>query len=92
MARSKDVYAVIGKMCVNVSFRNQFFESPEATATSLVGSLTADEIDQVKRMAGLSEANRETYVESLKQACGNVYSVMRCPNFPCPDDDSPVAM
>ena len=90
MARSKDVYAVLGLMCVSQSFRNDFFEAPLATAKRLVGALTEDDIIQLNGLAGNSELNRDMYVAGLKQACGNVYSAMRCPSFPCPTDE-PIA-
>ncbi|MEO6237439.1 MAG: hypothetical protein ABIQ52_10615 [Vicinamibacterales bacterium] len=87
MARSKDVYAVLGMMCVSQSFRNDFFEDPLPAARSLVGALTEDDIAQLNGVAGNAELNRDTYVASLKQAFNGVYSAMRCPSFPCPNDD-----
>ncbi len=90
MARSKDVYAVLGLMCVDREFRNDFFKDPHRAANRLVGSLTVDELEQIKRVAGevgIDSAAQAVYVRQLKDRFDGVYMTMNCPNFPCPDPD-----
>lgn len=89
MARSKDVYAVMGLMCIDADFRNQFFENWLATSRKLVGSLNADERRQLENLAGAGwgATEKEAYTERVKGAFGGVKSALNCPNHPCPDPD-----
>ena len=95
MARSKNVLAVVGMLCVNARFRTQFFNRPEAYARGLVGELTADERAQVLRLAGdlINELQRAQYQSIVASACEKVHSAMGCdgtcptPPCPCPDND-----
>jgi hypothetical protein len=89
MARSKQVYAVIGLMVIDEDYRNDFFEDPHAAANQLVGSLTEDELAQIMRIAGETgvTGERSEYVRQAKGAFGTLYSFLRCPSFPCPDPD-----
>ena len=89
MARSQDVYTVLGLMCIDREFRDEFFEHPVATARKLVGSLTVDEQLQIKRIAGTVglPGDRAQYVRQLTDEFDGVYAMLKCPNFPCPDPD-----
>lgn len=91
--RSKDVYAVVGLLCLDPSYRERFFGNPHAAATSLVGSLSLDELGQIERVAGVRgiTADREAYVRQANEAFGNVYAALKCPIFPCPPPDPFVA-
>ena len=86
MARSKDVYAVLGLICIDKEFRKQFFEHPLMAARKLVGSLTADEQQQLKRIAGVMgvKGDRGDYVCQLNEGLDHVYSMLECPIHPCP--------
>ena len=90
MARSKDVYTVLGKLCIDEAFRSQFFEQPVTTARELVGSLSSDEIEQVKALAGqyLAPESRSAFVAMAQSALHGVYAALNCPVRPCPDPDS----
>ena len=86
--RSKQVYAIIGLMVLDPKYRDAFFENPHRAANKLVGSLTMDELEQVKRIAGGGvERDRDEYVSRVKAAFGNLYETIECPTFPCPDPD-----
>lgn len=89
MARSKQVYAIIGLMALDEDYREDFFEDPQEAANKLVGSLTDDELAQVMRVAGLSgwSGNRTEYVIQVKLAFENLNAKIQCPTFPCPDPD-----
>jgi hypothetical protein len=86
--RSKQVYAIIGLMVLDVKYRDAFFENPHKAANKLVGSLTTDELRQVQRIAGGGvDLNRDEYVSRVKAAFGNLYETIECPTFPCPGPD-----
>jgi len=95
MARSKNVLAVVGMLCVNARFRQQFFNRPEAYAQGLVGELNADEREQVLRLAGnlIEPAQRNLYQSAIATVCERVDAAMGCdgtcptPPCPCPDND-----
>jgi hypothetical protein len=95
MARSKDVYAVLGLLCIDAAYRTEFFaDTPDAAkmaAKKLVGSLTLDELAQIKGLAGIVDGgyipNRAEHVRDLKTALSGVYSALKCPIFPCPTPD-----
>ena len=89
MARSKDVYTVLGLMCVDSEFREAVFAQPNY-ATALVGSLSPDEEEQINGLAGLpsaSDTQREAFITNLRQQLEGVRMALGCPNFPCPDRD-----
>jgi hypothetical protein len=90
MASSKDVLAVLGNLCISRKFRRDFFESPQATAESLVGRLRADEVEQILALAGAgklpSGLTRETFASRLQGALDQVYVATDCPDPPCPPD------
>ncbi|HMC78053.1 MAG TPA: hypothetical protein VKH34_12995 [Vicinamibacterales bacterium] len=90
MARSKQVYAIIGLMVLDEDYRNDFFADPHAAANRLVGSLTEEELAQILRIAGetgVTNVDRMEYVRQAKDAFGNLYAFLKCPSFPCPDPD-----
>jgi hypothetical protein len=89
MARSKDVYAVLGLLCLDEDYREDFFEDPHAAAKKLVGSLTHKELAQIKRIAGLAgiKVDRAEYVRGAKHAFNALNAMIQCPIFPCPDVD-----
>jgi hypothetical protein len=89
MARSKQVYAVLGLICLDQDYREEFFANPHQAATKLVGSMTNDELGQVMRIAGEAgiSGDKLEYVRQAKDAFSGVYSMLKCPIFPCPDPD-----
>ena len=89
MARSKQVYAIIGLMVLDDGYREDFFANPHAAANKLVGSLSSDELAQVTRIAGESgiSGSRVEYVRDVKDAFTNLNAKIKCPTFPCPDPD-----
>lgn len=95
MARSKNVLAVVGMLCANTRFRQQFFSRPIAYAEGLVGDLNADEREQILRLAGnlIEPAQRSLYQSSVATACESMHAAMGCddtcptPPCPCPDND-----
>lgn len=88
MARSKDVYAVIGLMCIDRDFRNQFFENYLATSKKLVGSLSHDEKEQLKRVAGeAGVSDKVEHVRVVKERFEGVQMALGCPSHPCPEPD-----
>jgi hypothetical protein len=56
MARSKNVLAVLGMLCVDEEFRAWFFTTPRSAAAYLVGALTEDELRQIDDLGGYSDA------------------------------------
>lgn len=90
MASSKDVLSVLGMLCVSRTFRRDFFENPQGTAESLVGTLRPDELEQVMNLAGQGKLpeglTRDTFVSRLRSALDQVYIASECPNPPCPPD------
>lgn len=89
MARSKQVYAIIGLMVLDNAYREEFFADPHAAANKLVGSLTDDEWTQVQRIvgdAGIS-VDKVVYQRDVQDAFGNLRAFLKCPSFPCPDID-----
>ena len=93
MASSKDVLAVLGKLCVCRKFRSDFFLKPQATAECLVGKLRPDEVEQILGLAGAGRLpegmTRETFVKCMQEALDEVFTAASCPTPPCPDDDDP---
>src|SRR5450759_4226038 len=89
MARSKDVYAVLGLLCLDEDYREDFFKDPHAAAKKLVGSLTHKELAQIKRIGGLTgiKVDRAEYVQRAKGAFHTLNAMLQCPIFPCPDPD-----
>jgi hypothetical protein len=93
MASSKEVLAVLGNLCISRKFRMAFFESPQATAESLVGRLRPDEVEQILALAGAGKLpaglTQDTYLTRLKAALDQVYVASECPDPPCPPDPDP---
>lgn len=86
------VLAVLGKMCVSESWRDQFFEAPEATANALVGALNENELMQVLDLGGLGPlpgdwSNRADFVSAVQNALNDVRILYACPQRPCPRGD-----
>ena len=90
MARSKDVYAVLGLMCIDPAFRQQFFAAWQPTAKRFMGSLSQDERDQLARLAGedFAPSERSLYVLRMEKELEDVRAAMGCPSHPCPEPDS----
>ena len=89
MARSKDVYTVLGLLCLDETYRDDFFANPRQAANRLVGSLTNNELAQIERIGGLSgiSGDRSEYVREAKEAFAELREAIKCPVFPCPDPD-----
>jgi hypothetical protein len=89
MARSKQVYAIIGLMVLDEEYRADFFENPHQAANKLVGSLSHEELEQVLRIAGDSGCTviKSEYVRDVKDAFHNLNMIIECPTFPCPEPD-----
>ena len=96
--RSKDVLAVVGRLCVDADFRVDFFADPRGAAQAFVGELSTYELEQIDDLGGNGEMpegfNRELFVPQAQGAFGNVNSAYDCPERPCPgrgDPDAPLA-
>lgn len=96
--RSKDVLAVVGRLCVDEDFRVDFFADPRRAACAFVGELSTSELEQIDDLGGRGELpegfNRELFVPQAQGAFGHVYSAYECPTRPCPgreDPDNPIA-
>ena len=91
--RSKDVLAVMGRLCVDPGFRTDFFADPRAAARAFVGELSTSELQQIDDLAGHGEMpqglNRELFVPQAHGALERVFSASTCPQRPCPGDDDP---
>jgi hypothetical protein len=89
MANSQKVLSVLGMLCIDRSFRSEFFAHPQTTAEELVGTLTGDEIEQIQRLGGEGVLPENMisadFVARLKGALDNVYAAVTCPDPPCPD-------
>jgi len=91
MARSNNVLAVVGMLCVNQKFRTDFFADPETAAQALVGTLTDNELVQVRRLGRMhvSDTERPAQTDALKTAFGSLYTSMNCNNSTCPQPPCP---
>jgi hypothetical protein len=96
--RSKDVLAVMGRLCVDEEFRSYFFADPRGAAQAFVGELSTSELKQIDDLGGNGAMpvglNREMFVPRAQAAFGHVYSAFDCPARPCPgkgDPDNPIA-
>lgn len=93
MASSNRVLTVVGMLCINREFRDEFFKDPRKTAESLVGALNDDddEVEQITRLAGDGVLppglQRTVYIQRLRDAFDAVYQACTCPMPPCPDPD-----
>ena len=89
MANSQRVLSVLGMLCIDRSFRSEFFADPQGTAQELVGTLTPDELEQIQRLAGQGVlppgVPAAEFVARLQAALDNVYAASTCPDPPCPD-------
>lgn len=88
---SKNVMAVVGRVCVSRRFRDEFFEDPRGVAQAFVGRLSADELTQIDDLGGAGELppgfDRDRFKSGAKEAFGEVYSFYLCPTRPCPQGD-----
>ena len=96
--RSKDVLAVVGRLCVDPDFREAFFADPRGAAREFVGELSTSELEQIDDLGGNGEVpegfNRELFIPHAQGSFGNVYSAYDCPERPCPgrgDPDAPLS-
>jgi hypothetical protein len=96
--RSKDVLAVVGRLCVDPDFRLAFFADPRSAAQEFVGELSTSELEQIDDLGGNGEIPKglkpELFVPRAQGAFGNVYSAYDCPERPCPgrgDPNNPLA-
>jgi len=84
---SNKVYAVLGLLCVDKTFRREFFQNPIPTAQARVGSLNPDETYQINGLArtDLNDLDkRRDFVANATEAFDGVYQMYNCPFFPCP--------
>ena len=91
--RSKDVLAVMGRLCIDEDFRAYFFTDPRAAARAFVGELSTIELQQIDDLAGNGEMpegfTRELFVPRAKARFGDVYTAYDCPERPCPGKKNP---
>jgi|SRR3954451_25332092 len=94
MAGSKDVMGVIGLLCVNQTFRADFYANPLDTFTRVFGRPVGDEGIQIERLAGLRDlptgTTRDAWVTQSQNALQGVFAAMgcSCPSPPCPCPDN----
>ena len=99
MAQSKNVLAVMGLLCVNRTFREQFFANPRHACARFVGDdLSSHELEQIEALGGHgclpAGRTRVEFVSQAQNAFDQVYVAYLCPMRPCPDpdpDDEPEA-
>jgi hypothetical protein len=87
MAASKDVLAVLGMLCIDETFRTEFFAEPQAKAEWLVGRLGTDEVEQILWLAGNGDTlglTKPAFVAQLGSALHGVWAAIDCPDPPCP--------
>jgi len=88
---SKNVLAVVGRLCVSRQFRDNFFADPRRVAEEFVGPLAAWELQQIDDLGGQGEVpptfTREAFVGGAKEKFDVVYSFYLCPTRPCPRGD-----
>jgi hypothetical protein len=91
--RSKDVLAVMGRLCVDPAFRSYFFADPRAAARGFVGELSTSELQQIDDLGGNGEKPqglaRDAFVAQAHNAFGGVFSAYACPQRPCPGREDP---
>jgi hypothetical protein len=91
MASSKDVLTVLGMLCVDRGFREQFFGNPQGKAEYLVGKLREDELTRILALAGKRSLpggkTRQDYIASVTDALEGVSAAIgcTCPSPPCPE-------
>lgn len=88
---SKNVMAVVGRLCVSRGFRDEFFKDPRRVAQAFVGPMSADELVQIDNLGGAGELppgfDRDRFKGGAKEAFDGVYSFYMCPFPPCPRGD-----
>ena len=95
MAGSKDVMGVVGLLCVNQSFRTDFYKDPLVTVRRVFGGLNQDETAQIERLAGMRDlptgTTRDAFVTQSQTAFQQVFAAINCscpsPPCPCPDNN-----
>ena len=91
--RSKDVLAVLGRLCIDEDFRSYFFADPRGAALAFVGELSTSELEQIDDLGGNGEMpegfNRELFVPTAQTAFDKVLSAYDCPERPCPGRKNP---
>ncbi len=97
-ASSTKVLQVVGLMCLNRRFREDFFNNPVAVSTKVFGELSAEEIVDIERLGGGRElplkVPKEAFRKGLTVACEKVSEALGCdtcplpPCPPCPDTSS----
>jgi hypothetical protein len=87
---TRNVYAVLGRMCIDAAFRDAFFERPIPTATAFLGDTTPDEDALLNQLAfaDTGDAERQPLIDSADAKMDELQAIY-CPHFPCPS--SPVA-
>lgn len=93
MAKSTNVLAVMGLLCVNPDFREQFFANPRGACAGFVGDeLSSYELEQIDALAGNGRLpngkTRDQFVAEARDAFDNVCVTYLCPMRPCPDPDN----
>lgn len=94
MAGSKNLMGVVGLLCVNQKFRNDFYNNPIGTVTDVFGTPTADETVQIERLAGNRDLptgkTRDVFINESKQGFQGVFAaiICSCPSPPCPCPDN----
>jgi len=90
MAGSKDVMGVIGLLCVNRRFREDFYNDPLVAVRRVFGGMNQDETAQIERLAGLRDLptgkTRDAFVAQAMQGFEAVSASFNCscPSPPCP--------
>jgi hypothetical protein len=90
MAGSKNVMGVVGLLCVNKKFRDDFYVSPIATVTQVFGTPTTDETAQIERLAGARDLptgkTKDVFILESKQGFETASAAINCscPSPPCP--------
>ena len=88
---SKNVLAVVGRLCVSRQFRENFFANPRGVAEEFVGPLDAGELQQIDDLGGQGEVpasfSKEAFARGAKEKFDGVYAFYLCPTRPCPRGD-----
>ena len=85
---SMKVLAVVGRLCVSRTFRDDFFANPRDVALRFAGPLEDWELLQIDDLGGHSQPPAPGFTkDGAKARFDGVYTFYLCPERPCPRGD-----
>ena len=78
---SDRILTLLGNLCVDTTFRSDFFADPVGAARSVYADLSGEDEQAVAGLIG----NREAFDKNgLKEGFDAIEALLNCPRWPCP--------